>query len=268
MRLTFREFFRLGREQYYAQANPLARAFLRWLGPLGIHARIRNARVLSMIEDADVMGKFVLDIGCGHGYSLFYMARRFPTAALKGIDIDAEQIAGCNVAVQGERLTNLVFDVGVFADLPEQPAYHLIVTIDTLEHVEDDMGMLRRMYAALQPGGIAVIHVPLRHQLQRRVFPVYREHTVSDHVRDEYLPTEIRAKVTGAGFAIERLTFSFGLWGELAFELNNLFWEYRPLRALMALAMLPLALIAGYADSQRSLLIGNAIVMRARRPFT
>lgn len=267
MRLSFREFVRLGREQYYTQANPLARAFLRWLGPIGLHARIRNARVLGMLDDADLVGKQVLDIGCGHGYSLFFLARRFPTAVLRGIDIDARQIAGCNVAVLVEDFTNLVFDTGVYTDLPEQSAYDLIVTIDTLEHVEDDIGMLRRMFAALQPGGIAVIHVPLRHQLQRRIFLTYREHTVGDHVRDEYLPTEIWAKVRDAGFEIERRTFSFGLWGELAFELNNLFSKNRSLRALTALATLPIALVAGYVDSQQSLLIGNAIVMRARRPL-
>lgn len=270
--LTFRDFVYLGADQQHAQSNALAALFFRLVGPLGTHARIRNARVINTLGrmdlngDMNLNGKRVLDVGCGHGYTLFWLARRFPQARFEGMDIDPQQIDGCRRAAQAAGLAHLHFRPGIYRDLPDEPVYDLVIAIDVLEHLYEDEEMLRKIAAVLRPGGQVVIHVPLRHQVQRRILPIFRAHTVDDHVRDEYLPHEITEKVARAGLHVARLDYGFGFWGELSFELNNLFWRTRPLRNATALLTLPLALWAGYRDACSRLPFGNSMVVLASKP--
>lgn len=264
--LTFREFVHLGGDQQHSQSNALAAWFFRVCGPLGTHARIRNARVINTLAGLDLDGKRILDVGCGHGYTLFWLARRFPRATLLGMDIAADQIAGGQRAAAATGLDNLHFRPGIVTDLPDAAVYDLVIAIDVLEHVHDDAALLQKIATIVRPGGHVVIHVPLRHQVQRRILPIFRRHTVDDHVRDEYLPHEIVEKVTRAGLDVTTLAYGFGFWGELAFELNNLFWHSRALRNLTALATLPFTLLAGYRDACSRLPFGNSMVVLATRP--
>jgi 2-polyprenyl-3-methyl-5-hydroxy-6-metoxy-1,4-benzoquinol methylase len=263
--LSFYDFIYIGSEQWRTQRNPLAALFMRLVGPLGTHARIRNTRVLNHAVGLDLNQARILDIGCGHGYALFWLSQRFPSARLEGVEIDPVQVAECQQAAEANGYTHLQFKEGTFQDINEQSAYDLIITIDVLEHVPDDSGMLRKMANILRPGGTALIHVPLRHQLQRRIFSVYNKHTVHDHVRDEYLPDEIRMKVEQAGLTVVKLEYGFGVWGELSFELNNLFWTNRALRNITALCTFPASLISGYIDTRSKPARGNSILIVARR---
>ena len=95
---------------------------------------------------------------------------------------------------------------------------------------------------------------------------IFSQHTVDDHVRDEYLPQEIRQKVAAAGLSVQKMEAGFGFWGELSFELNNLFWDSRFLRNLTALITLPVSLVMGYMDASAHLQQGNSILLVARRP--
>ncbi len=263
--LSFQDFVRLGSHQSYGQGNPMAALFFRLFGPLGTHARIRNARLIHTLAGLDLAGMRALDVGCGHGYTLFWLAEHFPTMRLEGIDTAADQIAGCQRASAAKGFANLHFRAGTPYDLPDHPTYDLLIAIDVLEHLPDDRGALRAFAAALKPGGYLAVHVPLRHQVQQRIFPAFRRHTVSDHVRDEYLPEEIMEKVEEAGLEIQRFGYGFGYWGELSFELNNLFWHNRWLRNLTALATLPLTLPLGYRDACQHLVFGNSMALLARR---
>lgn len=266
--IPFRDFVHLGSHQSYGQRNPFAAFFFCHFGPLGTHARIRNARLIHTLAGLNLSGMRALDVGCGHGYTLFWLAEHFPQMRLEGIDTDAQQIASCQRASQALGFSHLRFQMGTPFDLPTTPTYDLLIAIDVLEHLPDDRAGLMAMAGALRPGGYLAVHVPLRHQRQERIIGAFRFHTVSDHARDEYLPEEIVERVEQAGLEIQRFTYGFGYWGELSFELNNLFWHNRWLRNVSALATLPLALALGYKDVCQHLVFGNSMVLLARRPTT
>jgi hypothetical protein len=109
-----------------------------------------------------------------------------------------------------------------------------------------------------------ILHLPRRHQEHRRVLPVFKDHTTPDHVRDEYTAAEIRARLDLAGFQVEYLRYGFSLWGELAFELNNLFWQHLPLRLLTAVALHPLCVWLAYMDTRQDYDDGNSLLVLAR----
>jgi SAM-dependent methyltransferase len=266
MRVSFINFIRLGSDLWRVQTNPLLALFLRTLGTLDIHARIRNVHLLNALHHSDLNHRRVLDVGSGRGYLLFYLARQFPGGDFEGIELDARHTRECELAAKEAELNNLSFHQGTIQILQDAPVYDLIISIDVLEHVPDDIGMLQKMARILQPGGKIAIHVPLRHQIQRRIFPVFRHHTIEDHVRDEYLPAEIADKVVATGLEVEEINYGFGYMGELAFELNNLFWAQKPLRIITALMTFPISLILGYIDANKNLTQGNSIVIIAKRP--
>ncbi len=75
---------------------------------------------------------------------------------------------------------------GSASEIDAQGVYDLIFSIDLLEHIIDDIGTLEGFRQALSPQGRLLLHLPRRHQDQQRVFSAFKNHIISDHVRDEY----------------------------------------------------------------------------------
>lgn len=263
--LTFCDFLWLGRERWLAYSHPLARLFIRGLGPLGIHTRIRSAYILRIIEKLPLStGTRVLDAGCGHAYASFWLARHHPDWEIWGVDIDSEVIAYNRRVASTLKLRNLHFQEGDVTKLDFSAPFDLIFSIDVLEHLSDDVEALLSWRQAISPTGWLVLHLPLQHQMQKRIFPVFREHVISTHLRDEYTEEEIRSKLRLSGFTTHLVTYGFGLWGEMAFEVNNLCWRRLWLRTLLAFLTFPLALCLGYVDTRSLLSQGNSLILLAR----
>ena len=268
--ISLREFDRIGREHKYApQLSFPIRAFTWLFGLINIHPRIRSGHMIRTIQQLDLpKSARVLDAGCGRGVVLFWLATHYSDRQLRlhGIEIDSANIARNRVVAQKMGLiTFLTFEQGDLSkiDIPTA-TYDLIFSIDVLEHILDDVCVLRAMRGALKPNGMLLLHLPLRHQNQRRIFPAFKNHIVTDHVRDEYLPNEIQAKLEATGFEMQDLRYGFGWQGELAFELNNLFWKVMPLRALLALLTYPLAWYLAYRDVNATIPQGNSMIILAR----
>lgn len=99
-------------------------------------------------------GENVLDVGCGHGGTLLYLARRFDCCG-RGVTISPKQarIAGEKAARAGlaERLHFVVDD----ADTSRFPpaAFDLVWVMESSEHFSDKPGFLRGAASTLRPGG-------------------------------------------------------------------------------------------------------------------
>jgi SAM-dependent methyltransferase len=88
-----------------------------------------------------------------------------------------------------------------FQFLSETPrSYAAIYTSNVLEHIEDDVAILKELFDSLVPGGCIGIYVPAH--------PILYSKMDKDvgHVR-RYTRPELRSKVESAGFVIESLTY-------------------------------------------------------------
>jgi 2-polyprenyl-3-methyl-5-hydroxy-6-metoxy-1,4-benzoquinol methylase/glycosyltransferase involved in cell wall biosynthesis len=265
-RLPFRTYARLGRDLGLRHPGSPKRLIYRLVGDINLHRRLRCAHVLGVLRELGIQEPEILDVGCGEGGCSFALARELTGSRVTGIDIDETSVAACNRVARHLEAHNVQFEQADVTRLQYCSRFDAAVCIDLLEHVEDDGAVLDCIYRALKPGGHLVVHVPLRHQLQRRVLPTHVEHSVEDHVRDEYVRPEIAAKVTGAGFRLQRLTTTFGLSGELAFELNTLFADSR-LSGLAAAATFPLGLALGYLDvATTDQVEGNSLLLVGVKP--
>lgn len=205
-----------GQELYWDPSlGRVERWYCRLLGAPIVGLRIR-LRWLHRLLPPDATS--VLDGGCGRGVITRQLARRYPRARIDAIDQDEQgQQINQNIA-QACHISHCRFLVGDLAALDSDSQYDLIVSVDNLEHIENDLDVLRRFYRAMKPDGILVIHVP--HYYRRwPLFKWSRNFDVPGHVRLGYHLPELTERVRRAGFTIERAGFSYGFLENLA---NNL----------------------------------------------
>ncbi len=127
----------------HTHPNPLYRAFI---------ARF-NARLLALADT--VRPHSVLEVGCGEGFVLRYLAQRRPDWHLAGCDVSAGAIAyarrycPCDVSLQ----------VGDIYRLPvASAAFDLVICSEVLEHLDDVSAALAELIRVSR--GHVVITVP------------------------------------------------------------------------------------------------------------
>lgn len=72
-----------------------------------------------------------------------------------------------------------------------------VLAIDVFEHIEDDVAMLKIIYATMKKGGKLFIYVPARPELYSRF-----DKRIGHYRR--YVLSELRSKVGQAGFSVEK----------------------------------------------------------------
>jgi len=104
-------------------------------------------------------GDRVLDCGCGLGWFLHVAAVMAPGTRLVGVDPDRRRIDRAAAVARPPAL--LVVGDGGRLPFPDA-AFDKAVVAEVIEHVADDVGLLREVWRVLTPGGMAAITVPHR----------------------------------------------------------------------------------------------------------
>jgi SAM-dependent methyltransferase len=134
----------------------------------------------------------ILEIGCGAGGFLGPLSAY---GQVVGIDISHELIRFCQ-----QRGPNRVL-VGSGYDLPiRKHSVDLVAMFDTIEHIPDDERVLAQCREALKPGGKVFLSVPAYQFL-------YSENDRIAHHQRRYTRTELRKKLSAAGFRPDRVTY-------------------------------------------------------------
>jgi SAM-dependent methyltransferase len=125
----------------------------------------------------------VLDAACGEGYGSALLAGT--AASVLGIDIAENAIAHAR-ARYGDR-TNLRFQRGDCTALDVPPGcFDLVVSFETLEHVQAQEALIAGFARALEPDGILIVSSPDKHSYSE-VSGFRNEFHVRELYRDELL---------------------------------------------------------------------------------
>lgn len=76
----------------------------------------------------------------------------------------------------------------------------LLVALDVLEHVENDRDAIKELWRILKPNGRILLTVPAYQFL-------WSEHDEALHHKRRYVASEVRTKLTRAGFEVERISY-------------------------------------------------------------
>lgn len=106
--------------------------------------------------DESSRGKALLDLGCGWGGVLFFMAERFGLRA-KGLTLSAAQHRYITKEIARRHLQDLVtVELRNVHDM--EGKYDYIISIGMLEHISDYEDLYKKTAGALNPGGQALMH--------------------------------------------------------------------------------------------------------------
>lgn len=154
----------------------------------------RNQLILWAIDKYHPEMKSFLEIGCGTGFVIAGISKRYPSAKLFGSEYLDEGLVFARQRVPTAEFTQL--DA---RSIPLEDELDAIGSFDVLEHIAEDEIVLQQMFKALKPGGFAFVTVPQHRWLWSAV------DEYACHVR-RYGADELDAKVCVAGFEVVRST--------------------------------------------------------------
>jgi len=158
--------------------------------------RHRNRCIIELLRVFPPSGP-VLDIGGGNGFVSCGIERAGMEVALLEPGLE-----GAHNARRRGLSTVICCTLEDAGLLPE--SIHAAGIFDVLEHVEDEVGFLKRIHAGLVPDGRLYLTVPAREFLWSN------EDTAAGHYR-RYSPRTIAASLQRSGFEVEFLTTIFWL---------------------------------------------------------
>ncbi|OBF60113.1 hypothetical protein A5756_03720 [Mycobacterium sp. 852002-53434_SCH5985345] len=124
-----------------------------WRGRLHHEIADRTAQLAVATVTAP---EYVLDVGCGTGYLLQRLARRYPNAKhLAGIDPAPQMVAAARALARDPRLS---FTRGVAEELNyADRAFDLVVSTTSFDHWSNQLAGLLECARVLRPGGSLVL---------------------------------------------------------------------------------------------------------------
>ena len=156
-----------------------------------------------------VAGRDVLDIACGEGYGSALIARH--AAHVTGADISPTTIRHARTQYAGH--ANLDFREADCAALPFADAsFDVVVSFETLEHIEAQEAFLDEIRRVLRPGGVVAISCPNKAEYSDK-----RDHINEFHVRELYrdeLAALMRTRFPHAAWYGQRPGFFSVVWPE------------------------------------------------------
>jgi len=104
---------------------------------------------------ARVIGRRVIDMACGEGYGSEVLSR----GATSVVGVDANPEAHEHARLRYTR-QNLTFERGMVENHGEPGTFDAVVFLQTIEHVQDPVAVLRHFRSLLAPGGVAYVSTP------------------------------------------------------------------------------------------------------------
>jgi SAM-dependent methyltransferase len=137
-------------------------------------------------------GARILDAGCGSGRNMVDLARY---GAVTGIELSQTSVELARARGVGEVIS------GSILELPFAPdSFELAVSLDVIEHLEDDLAALRELRRTVVPGGALLVTVPAYQWL-------WSGHDVINHHHRRYTRSSLREVAERAGWHQVRTTY-------------------------------------------------------------
>ena len=230
-------------------------------------------RELGQLKKDGFKPEHIADAGSGFGQYVYWLSNKYPSARITGLDIKQEQVDDCNrffTTIKRHKTVSFVY--ADLTKLEEENAWDLILSVDVMEHIEDDRTVFRHLYRGLKPGGYLLISTP-SDQGGSDVHHEHDESFIDEHVRDGYAVSEIDEKLREAGFTDIRILYSYGRPGKISWKLSmkypillanfsNLFLLVLPLYYLL---VYPVCYLLNWFDVRGIHATGTGLIVKCKK---
>lgn len=219
----------------------------------------------------------VLDAGSGFGQYLYFMARKFPGWKLLGVELDDHHINESRDFFQKSGFKNVNIEPADLVQFGMTNNFNLIISIDVMEHIEEDRRVFSNFYKALKPGGMLLISTPSDkggsdvHDHDHDYKNDGTASFIGEHVRDGYSVEDITEKLIASGFSKVEAYYSYGKPGSFSWKLSmkypiimvstsKLFFLILPVYFLF---VFPVAMFFNYLDVKNHQQTGTGLIVKA-----
>jgi 2-polyprenyl-3-methyl-5-hydroxy-6-metoxy-1,4-benzoquinol methylase len=267
--------------EYDPIKRTLGRLFNRWIFSRKLFYRLLDVLLLRTWHIHSELRKFfrvhsgsnagrILDAGSGFGQYVFFMARKKPSWEVLGIDVKEEEIAACRNFFSKAGYSNAQFEVQDLTRYSSPGQFDLILSVDVMEHIEEDRKVFANFHESLKPGGMLLISTP-SDQGGSDVGHHGESSFIEEHVRDGYSIADITEKLHQAGFSKVEARYTYGKPGSVSWRLSmkypilllgisKLFLLLLPFYYLL---VMPVALFLNYLDLRMKHTRGTGLLVKA-----
>ncbi|WP_114777716.1 class I SAM-dependent methyltransferase [Botryobacter ruber] len=214
--------------------------------------------------------QYILDAGSGFGQYTYYLSSMSNKWSILAVDVKEEQISDSNQFFRAIGRHNVFFKIADLVQLRQPNSYDLILSVDVMEHIEEDVAVFQNFYASLRSGGMLVISTP-SDQGGSDVHGGSDTSFIEEHVRDGYNIQEIQAKLRKAGFRKVEARYSYGKPGQVSWrlsmkypllmlEVSKLFFVVLPFYYLFTF---PVSLVLNWMDVNGKHETGTGLIVKA-----
>lgn len=134
----------------------------------------------------------MLELGIGNGDVTRYLFSK--GIAMEGVDAYSEAIINCR-----KTLDIPLYQIHA-AEIDFHDAYDVVGAFDLLEHTDNDLLVMKKMFEACKKGGRIIVTVPA-HRFLWSYFDILAHH------KRRYSQKDLIEKIAQAGFQLERVSF-------------------------------------------------------------
>lgn len=214
----------------------------------------------------------IYDAGTGYSQYTYFMASKIRPNNIYAIDVKEDWIKNSREFFANRKLDNVSFGIEDLTKIDHSDRFDLILSVDVMEHIEDDVKVFKNFFNALKPGGFLIINTPSiyggsdAHEDEDESF-------IGEHARVGYSFDDLENKLKPIGFSIYRKRFTYGSWGVRSWRLgikypmlmlnaSKLFFVVLPFYYLVTL---PFTLLMMYVDYKGSNKIGAGVNLIAQK---
>ena len=215
----------------------------------------------------------VLDAGSGFGQYSWRMSKMNSHWKINAVDINSEQIEDCNRFFGKNGLSDRVtFRTCDLTKLSDSNNYDIVLSVDVMEHIEEDLLVFQNFYRSLRDNGILIISTP-SDKGGSDVHNDTEESFIDEHVRDGYSIRDISEKLSQAGFRNIEAFYTYGKPGNISWRLSmkypvkmlNVSYLFFIILPFYYLIFFPVSIILNIFDLSLTHKTGTGLLVTARK---
>lgn len=208
----------------------------------------------------------LLDAGSGFGQYDRFILKSFNNVFVDAVDVKQEyldeSIRFFEKEIEKKRIRFRTEDL---LEFKTEKKYDLVICVDVLEHIENDVKVIKNMSSVMNEGGIFIMHSPSHYSEEDADGD---DSFVGEHARAGYSKQEITNKLEKSGLKPVNVHYTYGFWGHKAWILSvkwPMLWfnRFGLSASLLLLFYYPLAmpfcLIMNFSDLYSSNRKGNGV---------